>query len=142
MSQWAAALQQQQQKQPGKGMGDWGQGAGGTAPISPTPTGNKTDGEKVEVRQGEIIARQLIEGEQVVGEAKASLRKLSNRIGRGYEEGVSEDPVPPHLREVHKRYFGEVKKRIDAKINSDASAGSKDAAPAAEPAESKDAGKG
>ena len=78
----------------------------------------------------------------MVGEAKASLRKLSNRIGRGYEEGVSEDPVPPHLREVHKRYFGEVKKRIDAKIGGEGSTGDKDAAPAAEPAENTGADKG
>ncbi|MCH2161048.1 MAG: hypothetical protein MK085_04155 [Phycisphaerales bacterium] len=123
LSQWAAALPNQQKKQ-GQGMGQWGQGAGGNAPISPTPTGTNEVREKVEVRNGDIIARQIIDGEQVVGEAKVGLQRISEKIGRGFEEGVTDDPVPPHLREVHRRYFGEVKKRIDAKIGEKDSAGS------------------
>ena len=97
-------------------MGNWGSGQGGNAPIAPTPSGTKIEREKVEVRQGDIIARQLIEGEQVVGEAKARLRQLSNTISRGHEESVIDDPIPPHLRDVHKRYFGEVQKRIEARV--------------------------
>ena len=36
----------------------------------------------------------------------------------GKEEGIEDEPIPPHLREVHKRYFGEVQKRIDEKMDS------------------------
>jgi hypothetical protein len=126
LGQWAAALPSQKKAQ-GQGMGKWGAGQGGDAPIAPTPSGTKIEKEKVEVRQGDIIARQLIEGEQVVGEAKARLRQLSNTITRGHEEGVHENPIPPHLRSVHKRYFGEVQKRIEAQVGSNS-----DAAPAAE----------
>lgn len=117
LSQWAASLPNQKKASDG-GMGQWGQGQGGNAPIAPTPTASKIEKEKVEVRSGDIIARQLIEGEQVVGEAKARLRQLSNKISRGFEEGVQDEPVPPHLREVHKRYFGELQKRIDARVDS------------------------
>ena len=115
LSQWASALPSQDKKN-GPGMGNWGQGRGGNAPIAPTPTGSKLEKEKVQVRKGDIIARQLVEGQQVVGEAKKQLKTLSNTITRGYEEGVQDEPVPPHLREVHKRYFGEVQKRIEEKV--------------------------
>jgi len=40
LAQWAASLPNQQ-KQNGQGMGQWGQGQGGEAPIAPTPTGTK-----------------------------------------------------------------------------------------------------
>ena len=61
-----------------------------------------------------MIAREMVEGEQVVGEARARLQRISERIARGHEEGLNEDPIPPHLRDVHQHYFGELKKRIDA----------------------------
>lgn len=129
LGQWAAALQNQQKPSGGGGMGKWGSGQGGNAPIAPTPSGTKIQREKVAVRDGDIIARQLIEGEQVVGEAKARLKQLSNTIARGHEESVRDDPIPPHLRDVHKRYFGEVQKRIEARVGSETKAAPEAAAP-------------
>ena len=34
---------------------------------------------------------------------------------RKAESATAEDPVPPHLKEAHRRYFGDVKKQIDRK---------------------------
>jgi len=132
LSQWAAALQSQEKKQ-GQGMGKWGAGSGGNAPISPTPSATVMEREKVEVRQGDIIARQLVEGEQVVGEAKQRLKEISSTISQGFEEGVSDDPIPPHLREVHKRYFGEVQKRIEARTRDSSASSSSEKKPASVP---------
>ena len=110
-------------------MGEWGAGSGGNAPISPTPSATVMERENVEVRQGDIIARQLVEGEQVVGEAKQRLKEISSTISQGFEEGVSDDPIPPHLREVHKRYFGEVQKRIEARTRESSSSSEEKPAP-------------
>jgi hypothetical protein len=82
--------------------------------LAPTPTRTVDQREKVENRGGDIIARELIEGEVEVGERRAALARVAERISRGDEEGVTEDPVPPHLRDVHRHYFGEVEKRIRA----------------------------
>ena len=95
-------------------MGGQGQGQGGQAPIAPTPTGTAVQREIVETRKGDVIAREMVEGEQVIGEARARLQRISDRIARGHEQGLDEDPIPPHLRDVHQHYFGELKKRIDA----------------------------
>jgi len=142
LSQWAQNLAQGQSQSAGQGqgqgqgqgkgqgMGGPGQGQGGQAPIAPTPTGTRMQREKVEKRDGDIIAREMIEGEPVVGESKARLQRISDRIERGFEEGLREDPIPPHLRDVHQHYFGELKKRIDAVPK-----GAPEKAPAAPPAE-------
>jgi hypothetical protein len=109
-------------------MGGRGQGSGGNAPIAPTPTRTVDQREKVENRGGDIIARELIEGEVEIGERRAALARVADRIAGGDEEGVTEDPVPPHLRDVHRHYFGEVEKRIRAATKN---GGSKPATPAA-----------
>ena len=92
-----------------------GRGTGGERTKQETATGTKARKEKVENTGGEVIARQLVDAPPVVGESRATLQQLSGEIGRGYEEGTDEDPVPANLREVHKHYFGDLKKKIDAK---------------------------
>ncbi len=90
-------------------------GTGGNRTKEETATGTKARKEKVESTGGDVIARQLVDAPPVVGESRATLQQLSGEIGRGYEEGTEEDPVPANLREVHKHYFGDLKKKIDAK---------------------------
>ena len=78
----------------------------------------------------------MVEGEQVVGEARARLQRISDRIARGHEEGLDEDPIPPHLRDVHQHYFGELKGRIDAVPKGGATApAGEGSSPVAEPGE-------
>ena len=92
-----------------------GLGTGGERTKEKSATGTKARKEKVQSTGGEVIARQLVDAPPVVGESRATLQQLSGDIGRGYEEGTEEDPVPANLREVHKHYFGDLKKKIDAK---------------------------
>ncbi len=109
-----------------------GRGTGGERTKEETATGTKARKEKVELTSGEVIARQLVDAPPVVGESRAVLQQLSGEIGRGYEEGTEEDPVPANLREVHKHYFGDLKKKIDAK-NVQPAASAPAAAPAPAP---------
>ena len=92
-----------------------GTGKGGERTKEKTETATRTRKEKVKSTGGDVIARQLVEAPPVVGESRATLQQLSGEIGRGYEEGTEEDPVPTNLRDLHKHYFGDLKKKIDAK---------------------------
>ena len=111
------------------------QGQGGQRTKEQTATGTRARKEKVESTGGDVIARQLVEAPPVVGESRATLQQLSGDIGTGSEEGTEEDPVPANLREVHKHYFGDLKKKIDAKTAQPvAPASDPSASPAAQPA--------
>jgi len=111
------------QRNIGGGMGGPGIGAGGEAEIAPTPTGRRLVKENVAVTGGDIIARQLVRGgEQITGEARQRLRRLVSEEFAGAEESVSEENIPPHLRDVHRVYFGRVAKRIEESLGDDRSA--------------------
>ena len=99
----------------GAGMGQRGQGSGGQAPREVTKTNTVKRREKVEKGQGPIIARQLVEGPAITGEAATALQSVAGDVSRKAESATAEDPVPPHLKEAHRRYFGDVKKQIDRK---------------------------
>jgi hypothetical protein len=66
-------------------------------------------------RDGNVIAQQLVAGEAPVGESRVALEEVASRITPGYERGTEDDPVPAHLREVHKQYFGDLRKRLERK---------------------------
>ncbi len=92
-----------------------GQAMGGERSKRETATGTKSRKEKVAVEGGEIIARQLVDAPPLQGASRTAVEALSGEIGTGYEDGTEDDPVPAHLRDVHKRYFGDIKKKIDEK---------------------------
>ncbi len=106
----------------GAGMGQRGQGSGGQAPREVTKTNTVKRREKVEKGQGPIIARQLVEGPAITGEAATALQSVAGDVTRKAESATAEDPVPPHLKEAHRRYFGDVKKQIDRKTGGQGSA--------------------
>ena len=41
------------------------------------------------------------------------LQEVAGTIATGYERGSEDDPVPAHLRDVHKRYFGDLRKKFE-----------------------------
>jgi hypothetical protein len=92
-----------------------GLGFGGERTKEETAVGTKMRKEKVAVKGGEVIARQLVDAPPLQGESRAKVERLSGEIGRGYEEGTDDDPVPQALREAHKQYFGGLKRVIDKK---------------------------
>ena len=123
----------------GGAFGRRGQGAGGQAPIAPTPTGRKIVKAPTKTGQGDIIARQFIDGPNVVGESSAQLRQVSVAISEGYDEAQAEEQIPPRYVDAHKHYFGELKKRVEAVEKSvDGGAGDQPSAPAEESEESEE----
>jgi hypothetical protein len=123
----------------GGAFGQRGQGAGGKAPIAPTPTGQKIVKAPSKTGQGDIIARQFIDGPNVVGESSAQLRQVSVAVSEGYDEAQSEEQIPPKYVEAHKHYFGELKKRVEAVEKTvDEDAGDQPSAPAEESEESEE----
>jgi hypothetical protein len=134
----------------GAGMGKRGQGSGGQAPREVTKTNTVKRREKVEKGQGPIIARQLVEGPAITGEAATALQSVAGDVSRKAESATAEDPVPPHLKEAHRRYFGDVKKQIDRKTSGTSqgsgspagAAAGKPAAPASGQSSGQSAGQG
>jgi len=103
MQQWAKG-----------GMGNRGQGQGGKAPMAPTPTGTKEEMANVNTVEGDIIYKQLFDGEQVRGETKAKLVKVVEAARKGFDEGLTEDQLPRIYHESQKHYFGELEKLTKA----------------------------
>jgi endonuclease III len=112
----------------GAGMGGWGQGSGGKAPIAPTPWKSKL--EKADVNtdeQGDVIARMLFDGPEIVGESNIKARQIAVELLEAYDEAVDEEALPRKYHDPHKHYFGELQKRTEAR----SAGGDETAAPAA-----------
>jgi tetratricopeptide (TPR) repeat protein len=59
-------------------------------------------------------AREFVRGEGVAGgKASDELKAVAAKVEAGLEEGTEEDPVPGRLKEAHKRYFEQWKRRLD-----------------------------
>lgn len=87
---------------------------GGARPEMRTATKSKIEQAQGKKEGADVIAREFIEGAPIVGESKAVLRRIEVNATAVAEEGSDDDPIPPHLPDVHKHYFGELKKKIDA----------------------------
>jgi hypothetical protein len=102
-------LNQQMAQQPGGAFGGPGIGAGGKAPVAPTPTKTKIEQAKSNTTSdGDIIARIYVQGENFKGEAKKKLTpsQLSEHI-EGFDEAVLEDQLPRKYHEAQKHYFSD-----------------------------------
>ncbi|MCI0629145.1 MAG: hypothetical protein L0Y44_00645 [Phycisphaerales bacterium] len=103
-----------QWKKQGGGMGNWGQGAGGNAPIAPTPSATKMEKANIKTVEGDIIAKQLFEGQQIRGDSKVKLVKVIEEARKGFDEGLTEDQLHIKYREAMMHYFGELEKLTQA----------------------------
>lgn len=109
--------------------GGRGRAGGGETPTAPTPTGTRMQKERVERTDGPIIMRQLVEGKSEAGESSVGVDRIAAEIARSMEQGVTEEQVPAHLRGVHKHYFGDLPRRLDAKRRENAPAAPERKAP-------------
>ena len=112
----------------GKKAGNGGgraQASGGDRSMRETAFGTKFQKQKGARGEGDVIARQLVAGQAPVGESRVALEEVAGTIATGYERGSEDDPVPAHLREVHKRYFGELRQKFAEKGVKPAAAGAK-----------------
>lgn len=135
-----ASSEGDQEAQSGKGNGlsrksgsggGRGQAEGGTRQMRETAFGTKMQKQKSPRGEGDVIARQLVAGQSPVGESRVALEQVAGTIATGYEKGTEDDPVPAHLRDVHKRYFGDVRRTFEQKgIAPAPPAGASPAAPA------------
>lgn len=99
--------------EPGPGMGGRGRGRGGVAPRAETETATEIVREAGVMREGDVIMRTLIEGEIEVGEARLPLERIERNLEASAPGAAAEeDPVPPHLRDAHRHYFGSLKKIV------------------------------
>ena len=100
-------------KKQGSGNGRQEGASGGDRKIRETAFGTKLQKEKGPKQDGDVIARQLVAGQSPTGESRVGLEQVAGTIAAGYEKGSDEDPVPAHLRDVHKQYFGDLRKKFD-----------------------------
>lgn len=113
---------------PGGAFGGRGQGAGGKAPIAPTPTGTKETKADVNTVEGDIIAKTLFEGQQVRGESKAKLVAVVEQARQGFDEGQQDEATHRKYQEAQQHYFGELEKLTKALMEEAKAADKKPAA--------------
>ncbi|MCH8164292.1 MAG: hypothetical protein IH889_01660, partial [Planctomycetes bacterium] len=85
----------------------------GQAPISPTPFGKKIVQARIKTTAGDIIARQFIDGPQIVGQSRAQLRQVAAAVDRGFDEALNDEQLPRKYHEAHMHYFGELKRLVE-----------------------------
>jgi len=113
---------------PGKGFGDR---SGSTA------TDFATDRQKLKLKtgKGQIIGRQYVKGEQIVGESFAEFVEAVEAAGQSAAEALESGEVPPELRGTVRAYFSKMKET--ATPTSPTSPTTTPATPEAKPAEEK-----
>lgn len=91
----------------GGAFGGYGQGAGGMAPRSATPT--RTRMEKADTQSGnaDVIASMLFDGPQIKGESHAAFQEAIRSAERSFAENVDENQVPRQYHDVIKHFYGE-----------------------------------
>lgn len=104
----------QQLAQGSGAFGNRGQGAGGRAPIAPTPTGTREVKAPVNTVEGDIIAKQLFQGQQIRGESKAKLVEVIHEASKGVDEAQAEERRHRKYDEAIKHYFGELEKLTES----------------------------
>ncbi|MCH7572837.1 MAG: hypothetical protein IH891_07980, partial [Planctomycetes bacterium] len=86
---------------------------------APTPTGFKEIKANIKTTEGDIIARMLFDGPQVVGESKAKFKQVAAEATEGFDEALAEDQLPRRYHDTQKHYFGELKKLTEASETED-----------------------
>jgi hypothetical protein len=90
-----------------------GIGAGGNREMKQTAYGTKIQQQRGKRGEGDVIARQLVEGQSPVGESRVALQAVADKIATGVDRGTEDEPVPAHLRAVHQKYFGDLQRKLE-----------------------------
>jgi hypothetical protein len=93
--------------------GGHGVAEGGDREVRKTAFGTKFQKQKGPRQEGDVIARQLVAGQSPTGESRVALEQVAGAIASGYERGSHDDPEPADLRQVHKRYFGDLRRTFE-----------------------------
>ena len=98
--------------QPGSG---GGRGPGGGANDVQAAAG-RTIEQRAEalMREGEVIARMLVDGEPITGESKAVLREAVRVAGASVDDAVEQSPLPRRYHESLKHYFGRLATQVES----------------------------
>lgn len=93
--------------QPGGGMGGVGQGQGGRAPIAPAPFDSQAQkSPSQDSERGRILARTFVrDGQTVVGEAKAELRRTAQAEQERAAEEVEQQRISRQAQRATREYF-------------------------------------
>lgn len=117
ISQAMAQMQWMQNLQGGRGpgMGNRGQGAGGSGARLATPMSMLDQKEKVFTDpNSQIIGTTFIEGKQVIkGESQVRFAELVRAASSRAQEDVEENLLPVQYEKAMKTYFGEMQKRAE-----------------------------
>ena len=66
------------------------------------------------MREGEVIARMLVDGEPITGESKAVLREAVRVAGASVDDAVEQSPLPRRYHESLKHYFGRLATQVES----------------------------
>jgi len=117
ISQAMAQMQWMQSLQGGRGagMGNRGQGAGGSGSRLATPMSFSDQKEKVFTDpNSQIIGTTYIEGKQVIkGESQVRFSELVRAASSRAQEDVEENLLPVQYEKAMKTYFGEMQRRAE-----------------------------
>jgi hypothetical protein len=110
-----------------------GKGSGGGGGGKPGQSGApETDGRTDSIPDGKLASQQESAGDGSLlddaaardfvraeglpsGTSNKQIQAVAAKVAAGLEEGSEEDPVPGRLKQAHKRYFEQWKKRLDEK---------------------------
>ncbi len=95
-------------------MGSRGQGRGGRASEKQARMGFKIERDKVHTQKGAIIARFLVEGDQIRGEVDRSFAEIISAAEREASDRINRDRIPRQYHKAIKDYFSNVQRSLRA----------------------------
>lgn len=104
----------------GSGRGD----GGGRNPVAAAAGQTIERRAEAAMREGEVIARMLVDGEPITGASKAVLRDAVRAAGASVDDAVEQSPLPRRYHESLKHYFGRLATQVEAAPVRDADAAS------------------
>ncbi len=110
--------------QSGSGSGSGRGDGGGSNPVAAAAAQTVERRAEVAMREGEVIARMLVDGEPITGASKAVLRDAVRAAAASVDDAVEQSPLPRRYHESLKHYFGRLATQVESAPVRDAAAAS------------------